>query len=139
MTRTLARKLTRTVAICVLAALTAAPLASARTPANPEKPTGKKQCFYTRLADSFAAPDEENLYIRVGVKDVYHFTMFARCTDIDWNQHLTLVSRSGSWICSGMDADVITHTNLGPERCAVRYVNKLTPEEVAALPKRARP
>jgi hypothetical protein len=39
-----------------------------------------------------------------------------------------------------MDAEVITHSpGLGRQRCAVRNVRKLTPEEIAALPKRGRP
>ena len=134
-------RLLRAAPIAALVALAAAPFAAdARSPAQPDQAAkAKKQCFYTRNADSFAAPDEDNLYVRVGVRDVYHFTMFARCPEIDWNQRLALVSRSSSWICTGMDADVITHTTLGSQRCAVRYVEKLTPAQVAALPKRARP
>ena len=39
-----------------------------------------------------------------------------------------------------MDAEVITHSpGIGRQHCFVRSVRKLTPEEVAALPKRARP
>jgi hypothetical protein len=99
-----------------------------------------KQCFYTRFVDSFAAPDEHNLYIRVGVRDVYHFEMFGPCPDIDWNQSLALVARPGPWICDGMEAEVISHqTGLGPQHCFVKHMRKLTPEEVAALPRRARP
>jgi hypothetical protein len=88
---------------------------------------------------SFAAPDEQTLYVRVGVRDVYRFDMFARCPDIDWNQSLALISRGSSWICSGMDAEVVSHSPIGRQRCPVRDMHKLTPDEVAALPKRARP
>lgn len=98
------------------------------------------QCFYTRMVTGFAAPDDQNLYLRVGVRDVYHFEMFGHCPDIDWNQRLALVSRGSSWICNGMDADVITHAvGIGRQRCPVRHMRKLTPQEVAALPPRARP
>jgi hypothetical protein len=38
-----------------------------------------------------------------------------------------------------MDAEVISHSPIGPQRCPVRSVQKLTPEEVKALPKNARP
>jgi hypothetical protein len=102
------------------------------------KPT-RNQCFWTRNVTGFAAADEHTLNVRVNVRDVYQFEMFGRCPDIDWNQRLALVSRSGSSICDGMDAEVITHSPLGPQRCQVRSVKKLTPEEIAALPKRARP
>jgi len=106
-----------------------------RTPAY-----SPQQCFYTRNVTSFAAPDEHNLYVQVNSRDVYHFDMFGPCPDIDWNQRLALVSRSSSWICNGMDAEVITHAaGIGRQHCFVRNVRKLTPEEVAALPRRARP
>lgn len=108
-----------------------------------DKPAAKydaRQCFYTRNVTSFAAPDEKTLYVRVNVRDVYRFDMFGTCPDIDWNQRLALVSRGSSWICTGMDAEVITQrTGLGPQRCPVSNVRKLTPEEVAALPRRAKP
>jgi hypothetical protein len=39
-----------------------------------------------------------------------------------------------------MDAEVITHaTGIGHQRCPVSAMHKLTPEEVAALPRRAKP
>ena len=104
-----------------------------------DKPAAQQQCFYARNVDSFAAPDDRTLYVRVGVHDVYRFEMFGPCPDIDWNQRLALISRGSSWICSGMDAEVISHTPIGPQRCMVRSVRRLTPDEVAALPKRARP
>ena len=125
-------------------AVTAALLAAgASTPVAVAKPAGKydaQQCFYTRNVTSFAAPDDKTLYVRVGVRDVYRFDMFGSCPDIDWNQRVALVSRGSSWICSGMDAEVITHqTGLGPQRCPVSGVRKLTPDEIAVLPKRAKP
>lgn len=125
-----------------LAAL-AAMMVGGASPAALAKPAPKydrQQCFYTKNVESFAAPDDQTLYVRVTGRDVYRFDMFGHCPDIDWNQRLALVSRGSSWICSGMDAEVITHaTGLGPQRCPVAHMRKLTPEEVAALPKRARP
>jgi Family of unknown function (DUF6491) len=122
-----------------LAASAAALLALSAMPAAAKSPQAQNQCFWTRNVDGFAAPDEHTLNVRVGVRDVYQFQMLGPCPDIDWNQRLALVSRGGSNICTGMDAEVITHTQIGPQRCAVRGVRKLTPEEIAALPPRARP
>jgi hypothetical protein len=107
---------------------------------DPAKPApATRQCFWTRNADSFAAADTHTLNIRVGVRDVFQFEMFGPCQDIDWNQRIALISRSGASICTGMDATVISHSPIGPQRCAVRAVRKLTPEEIAALPRRGRP
>jgi len=66
--------------------------------------------------------------------------MFGDCQDMEWNQRLALISRGGGSICSGMDAEVVNRaTGLGRQRCPVRGMHKLTPEEVAALPRNARP
>jgi hypothetical protein len=99
----------------------------------------KRQCFFTRNADGFAAPNDKTLYVRVGARDVYEFQMFGSCLDLDWSQQLALVSRSSSSICTGMDAEVVTRSAIGPQRCPVRSVRKLTPEEIAALPRGSRP
>lgn len=131
---------TRTAFAATLAAFLALG-AAAFTPALAKSPvqSSKQQCFFTRNANGFAAPDDKTLYVRVGVRDVYKFEMFGICPDIDWNQRLALVSRASSSICTGMDAEVVTHSPIGAQRCPVRSVQKLTPEEVAALPPKARP
>jgi hypothetical protein len=122
--------------VAAFLALNAAVAAAADKPAK--APT-HNDCFWTRNVDSFAAPDDHTLNVRVGMRDVYQFEMFGPCQDIDWNQRIALISRTGSNICSGMDAEVVTHSPIGPQRCAVRSMRKLTPEEIAALPRRARP
>jgi len=131
---------TRTTVAATLAAFLTLGVA-ASTPALAESPAkpSKNQCFFTRNADGFAAPDDKTLYVRVGVRDVYQFEMFGTCQDLDWNQRIALVSRGGSSICTGMDADVVTHSPIGQLRCPVRSVKKLTPDEVKALPPKARP
>jgi hypothetical protein len=125
--------------LALTAALLTCGAASPPALAKPAPTYDAQQCFYTRNVTSFAAPDDKTLYVRVGVRDVYRFDMFGHCPDIDWNQRLALVSRGSSWICSGMDAEVITHaTGIGHQRCPVSAMHKLTPEEVAALPRRAK-
>ena len=121
--------------VAALFALSATAASAADKPAK----TSHNDCFWTRNVDGFAAPDEHTLNVRVGVRDVYQFEMLGSCPDIDWNQRIALISRSGSNICSGMDAEVVSHSPIGPQRCAVRSVRKLTPEEIAALPPRAKP
>lgn len=92
-----------------------------------------RQCFFASTVSSFSAVDEQTIHVRVGVRDVYRLDLFGRCPDIDWNQQIALVSRGGESICSGLDATIITKGPIGPQRCPVSKVAKLTPEEVAAL------
>lgn len=138
------RKILLAAPLAAVAALLAAPLAAdARSPVEPDgaaaKPKPARQCFWTRNADGFAAKDEHTVYIRAGVRDVYEFEMFGPCLDIDWSQRIALVSRSGSQVCTGMDADIVTPSAIGPQRCHVRSVRKLTKAEIDALPRGARP
>ena len=133
----------RHAAILALAAfaLAAGPAASADKP-HDAGPAAKRpqQCFYTRMINGFAAPDDENLYVRVGVNDVYHFTMFSHCQDLDWDQRVALVAKSGGFICDALDAEVIANARgLGRQRCPIRAMEKLTPAQIAALPKHAKP
>ena len=123
-----------------LAALLAAAPAAPSLARSPVEPAAKRQqCFFPNNVSGFRAVDDRNLYLRVGVRDVYQFEMFGPCQDINWNERIALVTRGGGTICSGMDADIVTRTVIGPQRCPVRSVRKLTVEEVAALPKKARP
>ena len=131
-------KITLTAAAAALMSIGAAAPGAAKSPLEgAEKP--KRQCFWTSQINGFASDDDRIVNVRVGVKDVYQFEMFGRCHEIDWQNKIALVSRGGSSICTGMDADIVTPTSIGPQRCPVRAVRKLTPEEVKALPKRAKP
>ena len=124
-------------AIVAVLACTAAGCAAAAD-APTAKP--KESCFWTHSATGFAAADEHTLNVRVGVRDIYQFEMFGPCQGLDWNNEIALVSRPGDMICRGMDAEVISRSpGFGRQRCMVRNVRKLTPEEIAALPKRAGP
>ncbi|MDP1616420.1 DUF6491 family protein [Phenylobacterium sp.] len=98
-----------------------------------------RECFFTRNVNGFSAPDDETLYLRVGVKDVYQMQMFAPCPDMDWAQGLAVVSRNGSSVCRGTDATIVAPGPFGQQRCLVRSVKKLTEAEAAALPSGHRP
>jgi hypothetical protein len=121
-------------------ALALAGAAGDATPKSNAPPSGRA-CFYANQADGFAAVDDSTVNLRVGVRDVYQLKLFATCPDIDWSQHLGLRSRGSSWICegNGLDLDIFTPSSIGPQRCPVTSVRKLTAAEITALPARQRP
>lgn len=123
-------------AIGLMAAGAAAPVV-AKSPVEPG--AAKRQCFWNRQVSSFASNDNRIVNLRVGVNDYYQMEMLGRCQDVDWANSIALVSRGSSYICTGLDAEVVTPTAIGPQRCAVKTIRKLSPEEVKALPKHARP
>lgn len=128
-----------------LAALAAAMLvagAAAAAPAPAANPPTHGACFWQQNVTNFAAHDNSALYLRVGARDVYELKMFGNCFDLSWLHHIGLHSHGSSNVCEGSnpDLEVIVHeTGIGRQRCPVTSVRKLTPEEVAALPKDARP
>jgi uncharacterized protein DUF6491 len=124
-----------------LLAFAASAASAADTPVKNDPPA-KNQCFWARNVTSFAAPDDRTVYVQVSSRDVYKFDLMVSCPDIDWNQRLALTSSGGSGgsICSNMDAQIVSRaTGIGRQRCPISHMRKLTPEEIAALPRRARP
>jgi hypothetical protein len=127
-------------AASLLALAAAGPQGAAAKSPLEEAAKPKKQCFWAHQATNFASSDDRFVQVRVGVKDVYQFEMFGHCTDVDYTQRIALATRGDdNRICEGIDADLITPSPIGPQRCLVKNIHKLTPEQVAALPRRARP
>jgi hypothetical protein len=116
-------------------------LGAASTASAADKPAND-QCFWARNVTSFAAPDDHTVYVKVNMHDVYRLDLMIACPDVDWNQRVALQSSHGAGgsICSPLDAEIISHAQgLGPQRCPVKAMHKLTPDEIAALPKKAKP
>ena len=103
--------------------------------------THSNSCFWVRSVDGFRSVDNQTVYVRVGARSVYELKLFAPCLDVDWSHHIGLRARGNSSICEGTahSLEIYTHSSAGHQRCPVNSVRKLTPEEVSALPKGARP
>jgi hypothetical protein len=130
------------VSLALAATLTLA--ASAGGQPAPAKPAAKSasSCFWVRDVDGFNAPDDRTIYIRVGVKQIYKLTLFGNCLDISWKQHIGLATHGMDSVCEGTTpaVDVVDReVGIGRERCPVTSVEKLSPDQVAALPKGERP
>lgn len=103
------------------------PSATAASPA--------RECFNADSVSGFSAPDDKTIYVTVGASRVYELQLLGNCPNVDWTQRIGLDSRGGSFICTGMDVDLIVpQDGMGrPLRCAVRTVRRLTPDEAKAL------
>ena len=129
--------LSRTLLALVAATSLAVPVMAA--PANPAPKTSTRTCFRANDVENFSAPDDRTVYVRVNRKDVFRLDLFSPCPDVDWAWEIAVESRGSSWICSPLDATVVTKTPIGPQRCQVHAMTKLTPEQVAELPAKHRP
>jgi hypothetical protein len=104
------------------------------------RPSTPDQCFLARNINGFSAPNDRTVLVRVGVKDLYRLYLMSDCVGITFDQRLALESSPGrSWICSPLEATVISGRNGTRQRCPVTAIHKLTADEAAALPKRDRP
>lgn len=125
--------------VVAAASFLAATTGLAKSPRGPAETKARGQCFWTHQVHNFASADGRVVNLRVGIKEVYQLEMFGRCQDVDWSQNIAIVSRGSSSICTGLDATIITPSPIGPMRCPVKTVRKLTEAEIKALPRGSRP
>ncbi|WP_395391109.1 DUF6491 family protein [Novosphingobium sp. BL-8A] len=109
---------------------------------NPTAAREPRQCFWANDVRNFRAVNSTTVNIRAG-RDVYRLDLMGICPNINWNERMGLVTTGSSSICAGsaLGVSVVTRRTggRGQERCAVRQITALTPEQVAALPPRERP
>ena len=132
----------------VLAAAMIAPHAArgADEPAKPDEPSKSaslKECF--RFADvrNWVAPDPRTLYFRVYTNRYYRVDLRNECSPLRSQGSRLIVHSSGpDLICAPVDLNLrAAESGPGdiPEPCFVKGITRLTPDEVASLPKRAKP
>ena len=120
------------------AAVAALALSAATAVAQPG--SSGAQCFARQNIEGFQAPDDHTVYLRVGVNQIYRLDLMVPCAGLSFRNDIGLWSTAGDpWICSPIEATVAYHEGGIPTRCPVSAIHRLTPAEVAALPKRDRP
>jgi len=99
-----------------------------------------QQCFFANLVNNFKEVDDHTVDLRVGVNDFYQVTLMGTCDELKWAQAIGLDHRGSPTICTGLDLTLIVPRHpMPPERCPATSIRKLTPEEVAAMPKGQKP
>ena len=97
----------------------------------------QSSCFLTRDMRNHTVGDDKTLYFDVGGRSVYRAEMRNGCfAGASSSDPIVLRDRAGTGrICSAIELDVSSNGN----RCIVNNLAKLTPQEVAALPKKIKP
>lgn len=116
--------------------------AAAQTVAGKASVDQTRDCFWGRSLNGFRALDNETLLLNVGLRDVYEAKLAAPSVDLKWVNGVALVARGGgNFICSRLDADIVVPgaSGMGPQRYPLTSLRRLTPQEVAAIPKKNRP
>ena len=100
------------------------------------------RCFHANNARNFRSVNATTVHLRVGSRDFYRLDLIGPCPNLDFSLRLGLQTRGGSQVCtgSGLGTNIIVRgPSGGAQRCAIRQITALTPEEVAALSPRDRP
>jgi hypothetical protein len=94
---------------------------------------GQRQCFLAYQVNGFHPIDYDTVQVTVGPRTIYELELFGTCRDINWSERIALRSTSGSsWICQGLDAELLVPSAIGPQRCLVNTIRRLSPEEAKA-------
>jgi hypothetical protein len=116
--------------------------ALADTPAANPAAKPAVSCFFSRDWNGWHAPDEKTIYLRVGVRDIYKVDLSSGSSLLLWpDSHLVSIERGTDEICQPIDLDLTVSDVDGYVRdpLFVKAITKLTPEQVAAIPKKDLP
>jgi hypothetical protein len=100
------------------------------------------RCFYSTEFENWKAPDARTIFIRVRPRRYFRLDLTGACSLLTFpDSHLVTRFRGSDTICSALDWDLKVAESSGGigEACIVRAMTELTPEEVAAIPKRFQP
>lgn len=129
---------------CLLAGATAA-LTLAATAAWADKAPdahNRNNCFLSNNWQGWSASkDGDTLYLRININEIYKvgLTPGSRAHKYP-GAFLVNRVRGSSWICSPVDLDLTLSDDVGMRQPLIaRSLRKLTPAEIAAIPRKERP
>ena len=96
-----------------------------------------QSCFYPNQWTSWKAPDDHTIFLNVGNR-VFRLDINGACPAL--REGATLITRSQSTqLCRAIDWDLRVRSGGITSGCIVGKMSQLTPDQIAALPKDARP
>jgi hypothetical protein len=122
-------------------AAAAALLALHATSAAADPASSGGSCFRMSQLQSTRPDGDSRIYLRVGVNTFYRIDLAFRCPELQEDQGLVMTPAGGrDEICTPLDLDLrVRLLGGGSTPCMIKSIAKLTPEEAAAIPKKAKP
>jgi hypothetical protein len=123
-------------------ALTGSALTGAASAQPAQSTAPLKRCFYARDWQGWHAPNEHMMYLRVDMHHIYRVDFASSCQELTWpDAHLITTFRGSDSVCTPLDLDIkVSEGPRGiPEPCIASGISELTPDEVAAIPKKDLP
>jgi hypothetical protein len=104
-------------------------------------PAPTTNCFYVTQWQGWKSPSPDVIYLGVNMHDVYRVDLSAGSSMLSWpNMHLVSIVRGSDSICTALDLDLKISDDHGfTEPLIAKALTKLTPDQVAAIPKKYRP
>ncbi len=133
----------RSAAIAAAAAALGLAAAEAQPAVPPAASPPQNKCFFINEFESWRAPDDKTIFIRVNLNRYYRLDLTTACPLLTApDSHLITKTRGPDTVCSAVDWDLQVSepppANI-PEPCIVKSMRQLTPAEVAAIPPRFKP
>lgn len=119
-------------ALALVAAAVVSGCTGEERPAQASSASEDRSCFWPSQVSGFTDAGREQVYVQTGPNDVYLFQIFGTCPDLNFTETLALKTRGTGMVCSGLDVDLIVPSTIGPQRCPVRMIRKLSDSEMAA-------
>ncbi|WP_419253060.1 DUF6491 family protein [Caulobacter sp. ErkDOM-YI] len=109
----------------------------AQTPAAKPRPP----CFSLSDWHGWSSPSRDVLYMKVRNKEVYRLDLAHGSNQLrSPGSHIVSVVRGSDRICTPIDLDLRVSDGFGMDMpIRAKTITKLTPEEIAAIPKKDRP
>lgn len=93
-----------------------------------------RKCFLPSQVNNFDALERDKVLVTIGTSTFYQLDIVGTCSNIDWSNRIGIRSTGGaSWVCEGLDAELLVPGARGLERCPVVGVTQLSPEAAQAL------
>jgi hypothetical protein len=128
------------------AAVSTVAIAARTSPLTPPPPAGAGlptgQCIRSHDIRNHTLADDQTLLFNVNDREIYRITVDKGCLAgaMPSDPIITREPPGSSIICKPIDLDLGISKGHGFEsRCIVQSIVKLTPQEVAALPKKLKP
>lgn len=121
------------------AGVAAGPAAAAQGPADGSR--ARQDCFYSSQWRGWRAPSKNVLYLGVNNRDVYKVELSVGSSRLKWgDSHLISIVRGSNLICGPLDLDLKVSDSSGfATGLIAKSIVKLTPAQVAEIPKKYRP
>jgi hypothetical protein len=100
------------------------------------------RCFLSRDWEGWKSPNPNVIYVRVGVSRIYEFDLSAGSNQLQAPaMHLVSKIRGSDWICDPLDLQLqlVDDHNAFEEPLFVKSITRLTPEQIAAIPRKYLP